>query len=107
MKKTVILFATLLVATLAQASLKPGDSLTPYEIKNVADGKQYCQVCAYGGKTAKGVAFGKFKDEGFLSDLQQLQKMQKNFDKLGGFSQVIDLKKAEANKTAGRDHGHT
>jgi peroxiredoxin len=107
MKKTVILFATLLVATLAQASLKPGDSLTPYEIKNVADGKQYCQVCAYGGKAAKVVAFGKLKDEGFWSDLQQLQKLHKDFDKLGVFAQVIDSKDAEAIKAAAREHGIT
>ncbi len=95
------------VAGAAQATLKPGDSLSPYQIKNVATGKQYCQVCAYGAKAAKVVAFGKLQDEGFWSDLQQLQKLQSAHKDLGVFAQVIDSNDAEAIKAAATKHGVT
>ena len=48
MTKTILVLAFLSLAGWAHAALKPGDSLSPYEIKNVDTGKQYCQVCAYG-----------------------------------------------------------
>jgi hypothetical protein len=107
MKKTATILLTLFIAGLAQAALKPGDSLTPYEIKNVANGKQYCQVCAYGAKAGKVVAFGKINDEGFWSDLQQLQKLQDTYKKLGVFAQVFDSEDAEAIKAAAAKHSIT
>lgn len=92
MKKIVTLFATIAIASVASASLKRGDSLTPYEIKNAETGKKYCQVCAYSPKAAKIVAFGKMDDAKFWSDLQELQKLHASYnDKgLGVFAQVID-----------------
>jgi hypothetical protein len=107
MKTLALALASLFVATMAQAGLKPGDSLTPYEIKNVSNGKEYCQVCAYGAKTAKGIAFGKLGDEGFWADLKQLQKLQDGFKDLGVFAQVIDSSDTEAIKTAAAQHGIT
>lgn len=92
MKKIVTLFATVALASVATASLKPGDSLTPYEIKNAETGKKYCQVCAYSPKAAKIVAFGKMDDAKFWADLQELQKLHASYDAkgLGVFAQVID-----------------
>src|SRR2546430_6669998 len=71
MKRIATLLATLSVAGLTHAGLKPGDSLTPYEIKNVENGKEYCQVCAYAGKAGKVVAFGNLQDENFWADLDR------------------------------------
>ena len=102
-----LLLLTLLSAGVAQAALKPGDSLTPYEIKNVATGKQYCQVCAYGAKPAKVVAFGKLADKAFWADLKQLQTLQTAYKNLGVFAQVIDSTDVEAIKTAAKAHGIT
>ena len=83
MKRIATLLATLSVAGLTHAGLKPGVSLTPYEIKNVENGKEYCQVCAYAGKAGKVVAFGKLKDENFWADLKKLQELQvKNYEEL-------------------------
>ena len=107
MKKTVLFLAALSVAALSQAALKPGDSLTPYTIHNVATGQEYCQVCAYGAKTAKAVAFGKLKDASFWADLQKLQALQTANPNLGVFAQVIDSKDADAIKAeAGRQRNH-
>src|SRR6476646_11108255 len=96
MKK--IAFVILMVATagFVHASLKVGDSLSPYEIKNVATGKEYCQVCAYGAKAGKIVAFGKLTDEAFWSDLKRLQALQDKYKTLGVFAQVIDSKDTKA-----------
>src|SRR6476646_2189597 len=107
MKK--IAFVILMVATagFVHASLKVGDSLTPYEIKNVDTGKEYCQVCAYGAKAGKVVAFGKLNDEAFWSDLKQLQTLQDRFKKLGVFAQVINSSDAKAIKAAAAKHGIT
>lgn len=101
------LLAALSVAGFAQAGLKPGDSLTPYEVKNVATGKEYCQVCAYGGKAAKIVAFGKLDDEKFWADLKAIQKLQTEYTKLGVFAQVIDSKDTKAIQAAAEKHGIT
>lgn len=95
------------VAALTQAALKPGDSLTPYTIHNVATGKEYCQVCAYGAKTAKAVAFGKLKDAAFWADLQKLQALQTANPDLGVFAQVIDSKDANAIRAEADRHGIT
>src|SRR5437870_11248184 len=96
MKRLATLLALLSAAGFAHAGLKPGDSLTPYEIKNVENGKEYCQVCAYTGKAAKVVAFGKLKDENFWADLKKLQKLQSGYNRLGVFDQIIDSKDAKA-----------
>ena len=95
------------LAVVTQAALKPGDSLTPYEIKNVDTGKEYCQVCAYGAKAGKIVAFGKLNDEKFWADLETIQRLQSRFDKLGVFAQIIDSKDAKAIKAAAQRHGIT
>lgn len=98
MKNIVTLFATVALVGIANASLKPGDSLTPYEIKNTETGRQYCQVCAYSPKAAKIVAFGKMEDAKFWSDLQMLQKLHAGYDSkgLGVFAQVIDSQDIKA-----------
>ncbi|MFO1498435.1 MAG: hypothetical protein U1G07_08595 [Verrucomicrobiota bacterium] len=105
MKKFAIIVASLSMAGWAQASLKPGDSLSPYEVKNVATGKEYCQVCAYGPKAGKIVAFGKLNDEGFWADLKKLQSLQDGYQNLGVFAQVIDSKDSKAIKLAAEKHG--
>lgn len=104
--KPILIASTLLAASiLAQASLKPGDKLTAYEIKNVKTGQQYCQVCKYGTKTAKIISFGKLKDEAFWADLKKLQELHSNYKNLGVFAQVIDSKDTEAIKAAAEKHG--
>ena len=105
MKKTILLLATLAFATLSQAALKPGDSLTPYTIHNVSTGKEYCQVCAYGAKPAKLVAFGKLNDAAFWADLEKMQAIAKANPDLGVFAQVIDSKDSDAIKAAAEKHG--
>jgi hypothetical protein len=107
MKKVVILVGILSLASLAQASLKPGDSLTPYDIKNVETGKEYCQVCAYGTKAGKIVAFGNLNDESFWGDLKKLQALQNSYKNLGVFAQIIDSHDAKAIKAAADKHGIT
>jgi hypothetical protein len=107
MKKLALLLTVLSLATLSQAALKPGDSLTPYTIHNVSTGKEYCQVCAYGAKAAKTVAFGKLKDDAFWSDLEKLQTLQTANPNLGVFAQVIDSKDAKAIQAAAEKHGIT
>lgn len=105
MKKTLLMLAAVSVVSLAQAALKPGDSLTPYTIHNVATGKEYCQVCAYGAKPAKLVAFGKLEDKAFWADLEKMQALAKANPDLGVFAQVIDSKDSAAIKAAAEKHG--
>lgn len=107
MKKIVTLFATIAIVSVASASLKRGDSLTPYEIKNAETGKKYCQVCAYSPKAAKIVAFGKMDDAKFWSDLQELQKLHAGYnDKgLGVFAQVIDSSDIKAIDAKAKEMG--
>jgi predicted secreted Zn-dependent protease len=105
MKKIILLTALLSLSGWAHAALKPGDSLSPYEIKNVATGQQYCQVCAYGTKMGKVVAFGKLADESFWSDLKKLQALQDSYKNLGVFAQVIDSQDTKAIKEAAEKHG--
>jgi hypothetical protein len=105
MKKTALIIATLSLAGWAHAALKPGDSLSPYEIKNVDTGKEYCQVCAYGAKSGKIVAFGKLNDEAFWSDLKKLQALQDGYRDLGVFAQIIDSQDTKAIKIAADKHG--
>jgi hypothetical protein len=105
MNKIAIIVAVLGLANWAQAALKPGDSLSPYEIHNVNTGKEYCQVCAYGAKAAKIVAFGKLNDEAFWSDLKRLQALQDSYTGLGVFAQVIDSHDIKAINLAAEKHG--
>lgn len=107
MKKCIALLAAIALAGSAPAALKPGDSLTPYTIKNVENGKEYCQVCAYGTKTAKIVAFGNLSDEAFWADLKKLQALQSGQSKLGVFAQILDSKDTAAIKVAAAKHGIT
>jgi len=87
------LFAALL---LASAALQPGDSISPYEVLNTKTGDEYCQVCVYGAKEGKIVAFGKIGDADFWADLKKLQVWAEKYPKLGIFAQVIDSKDAKA-----------
>jgi hypothetical protein len=105
MKKFALIIALVSLANWAQASLKPGDSISAYEIKNVDTGKEYCQVCAYGVKAGKIIAFGKLNDEAFWTDLKQLQTMQDSYKDLGVFAQIIDSKDTKAIKAAATKHG--
>jgi hypothetical protein len=108
MKKFIALLFAIGVATTVNASLKPGDSLTPYTIKNVEDGKEYCQVCAYGTKAAKVVAFGKLNDEKFWADLKNLQPLHEKYGKnLGVFAQVLDSKDTKAIREMAKKNGIT
>jgi hypothetical protein len=106
MKKTIAWMALLGAITISQAALKPGESLTPYEIQNVASGEKYCQVCAYGTKAAKVVAFGKLNDSKFWADLKELETLHQKYGKdLGVFAQVIDSKDTKAIREAAKKNG--
>lgn len=109
MKKILTLIASLSLVTLASASLKPGDSLTPYEIQNCDSGQKYCQVCAYSPKAAKIIAFGNINDAAFWADLKKLQKLHSGYDAmgLGVFAQVIDSKDTKAINAKAKEHGIT
>ena len=109
MKKLLTLLATFSLVGLASASLKPGDSLTPYEIQNCDTGKKYCQVCAYSDKAAKILAFGKLADEKFWADLKQLQALHAGFGEkgLGVYAQVIDSTDTKAINALAKKHGIT
>ncbi len=105
MKKLPLIIAALCLTGWAHAALKPGDSLSAYEIKNVENGKEYCQVCAYGAKAGKIIAFGKLNDEAFWTDLKKLQTLQDGYKDLGVFAQVIDSTDTKAIKSAADKHG--
>src|SRR5579863_6152528 len=107
MKKFALILTTILMASLSQAALKPGDKLSAYISHNVSSGKEFCQVCAYGTKTAKIVAFGKLGDEAFWSDLKKLQKLQDANPNLGVFAHVFDSSDAAAINAAAIKHGIT
>lgn len=109
MKKLIALLATLSFAGLAGAALKPGDSLTPYEIQNVETGKKYCQVCAYSSKAAKVIAFGNLGDEQFWADLKKLQALHAGYAEkgLGVFAQVLDSTDTKAINQLAKKHGIT
>src|SRR5689334_10563128 len=106
--KKLILFSALVSLTLtAQAALKKGDKLQPYEIKNTATGERYCQVCKYGPKAGKIVAFGKLNDEKFWADLKDLQQLQNKYEKLGVFAHIIDSTDAKAIQEVAKKNGIT
>lgn len=107
MKKLIVLSAFVALSVASQAALKPGAKLQAYEIKNTATGEKYCQVCKYGPKDGKIVAFGKLTDEKFWADLKELQALQNQYEKLGVFAQVIDSEDASAVQAAAKKNGIT
>jgi hypothetical protein len=107
MKRIILLATAVSLGAVAQAALKPGAKLQAYEIKNTATGEKYCQVCKYGPKEGKIVAFGKLSDEKFWADLKELQGLQSKYEKLGVFAQVIDSDDAAAIQVAAKKNGIT
>ncbi|HAV61789.1 MAG TPA: hypothetical protein DCY13_05430 [Verrucomicrobiales bacterium] len=109
MKNILTLLATVSLVGVASASLKPGDSLTPYEIQNTESGAKYCQVCAYSPKSAKIIAFGKLGDAEFWADLKKLQKLHSGYDAkgLGVFAQILDSTDTKAINAKAKEHGIT
>jgi hypothetical protein len=107
MKKLILLSVLVSLSFSAQAALKKGDKLQAYEIKNAATGEKYCQVCKYGPKAGKIVAFGKLNDEKFWADLKELQTIQNQFEKLGVFAHIIDSTDAAAIQDAAKKNGIT
>ena len=87
--------------------LKHGDSLTPYEVKNVETNKEYRQACACARKGVDVVAFGKLKDEKFWGKLKIIQKMWTRNNKLRAIAQIIDSEDVNAIKAAAEEHGIT
>ncbi len=107
MKKLILLSVLASLTMVAQAALKPGDKLQPYEIKNTATGEKYCQVCKYGPKAGKIVAFGKLDDAKFWADLKELQGLQDKYERLGVFAHVIDSTDAKAIQEVAKKNGIT
>lgn len=107
MKKLILLSALAAISVASQAALKPGTKLQAYEIKNTATGEKYCQVCKYGPKEGKIIAFGKLNDEKFWADLKELQALQSQYEKLGVFAQIIDSTDASAIQAAAKKNGIT
>ena len=107
MKRLATLLATLSVVGFAHAGLKHGDSLTPYEVKNVETNKEYRQACACARKGVDVVAFGKLKDEKFWGKLKIIQKMWTRNNKLRAIAQIIDSEDAKAIQAAAEEHGIT
>jgi peroxiredoxin len=107
MKKLILVSVLASLTMVAQAALKPGDKLQPYEIKNTATGEKYCQVCKYGPKSGKIVAFGKLDDAKFWADLKELQTLQDKYEKLGVFAHVIDSTDAKAIQEVAKKNGIT
>jgi peroxiredoxin len=107
MKKLILSCVLVSLSMAAQAALKPGDKLQPYEIKNTATGEKYCQVCKYGPKAGKIVAFGKLDDAKFWADLKELQTLQSKYEKLGVFAHIIDSTDAKAIQEVARKNGVT
>src|SRR5688572_9320033 len=107
MKKLILLSVFVSLSITAQAALKAGDKLQAYEIKNAATGEKYCQVCKYGPKAGKIVAFGKLNDEKFWADLKELQTLQSQYEKLGVFAHIIDSTDAKAIQEAAKKNGIT
>lgn len=107
MKKLFLSAAVIFSLGMANAALKPGDHLSPYTIHNVSTDKEYCQVCAFGAKPGKLVAFGKLGDAAFWSDLEKMQALQTANPKLGVFAQITDSKDAAAVKAEAAKHNIT
>ena len=112
MKNSFTFFAvTLLLAatapTFLRAELKPGADLAPYEVKNTATGKEYCQMCAYGAKPATVAAYGKLDDAAFWADLKKLQAYHTRFPEAGFFAQVLDSTDAKAIAAKAKANGIT
>lgn len=110
-KKTLTLavlgLAALGANTAARAELKAGANLAPYEIKNTATGKEYCQMCAYSSKPATVAAYGKMEDAGFWKDLKTLQGYNEKFPQAGFYAQVLDSTDAAAISAKAKANGIT
>lgn len=96
-----------LTATSARAELSAGASLAPYEIKNTATGKEYCQMCAYSSKPATVAAYGKLNDAGFWTDLKTLQAYHEKYPQAGFFAQVLDSTDTQAIQAKAKAEGIT
>lgn len=94
-------------ASFAQAELKPGANLAPYEVHNTATGKEYCQMCAFSSKPATVAAYGKLNDAGFWADCEKLQKLADEHKGAGIFAQVIDSEDGAAIQAEAKKHGIT
>ena len=46
------------MTSLAEAGLQPGANVLPSDVRNVATGEQYCQMCAYSGRAGTVVHYG-------------------------------------------------
>lgn len=95
------------VASFAQAELKPGANLAPYEIHNTATGKEYCQMCAFSSKPATVAVYGKLNDAAFWADCEKLQKLAGEHKEAGIFAQVLDSEDATAIQAEAKKHGIT
>lgn len=94
-------------ASFAQAELKPGANLAPYEVYNTATGKEYCQMCAFSSKPATVAAYGKLNDADFWADCEKLQKLANEHKDAGIFAQVLDSKDAAAIQAEAKKRGIT
>ncbi len=94
-------------ASLAQAELKPGANLAPYEVHNTATGKEYCQMCAFSSKPATVAAYGKLNDAAFWADCEKLQTLANEHKEAGIFAQVLDSQDAAAIQAEAKKHGIT
>ena len=102
----VVMFAVTGLKTV-HAELPPGANVLPYEVHNTANGKEYCQMCAYAERPATVAAYGKLSDEAFWADLQKLQKLQAEHRNFGFFGQVLDSTDSAAIQAAAKKHGVT
>lgn len=107
--KLQLLVPTLLFAAagFAQAELKPGANVAPYEIHNTASGEEYCQMCAYSSKPATVAVYGKLNDPKFWADCEKLQTLQNEHKDAGIFAQVIDSTDAAAIQAEAKKHAIT
>lgn len=107
--KLKLLVPTLVLAAVgfAQAELKPGANLAPYEVHNTSTGKDYCQMCAFSSKPATVAAYGKLQDADFWADCEKLQKLANEHREAGIFAQVLDSTDAAAIQAEAKKHGIT
>jgi hypothetical protein len=107
MLKSILLVSALAFVAIscACAELKPGEDLEPYEIHNTATNEDYCQMCAYGAKSATIAVYGNLADAAFWTDLEKLQALQKEHPSIGVFGQVLDSKNAAAIQVEAKKRG--
>ena len=93
------------LASVAHAGLQPGANVLPSEVRNVATGEEYCQMCAYSSRPATVAIYGKLQDEAFWTDAAKLQAVQDQHKNFGFFAQVIDSTDAAAIQAEAKKHG--